>query len=136
MFHGYGSNEEDLFSFAPELPEELFIISVRAPYGMQGLGYAWYSINFDAEYGKWSNDVQAMESRDKISNFLDEACTAYKLDGQNVTLLGFSQGAILSYAVALSFPEKVKNLIALSGRPWCRSYLRSTPQARRAPQAS
>lgn len=115
MFHGYGSNEEDLFSFAPELPEELFIISVRAPYGMQGLGYAWYSINFDAEYGKWSNDVQAIEARDKISDFLDEACTAYKLDSSNVTLLGFSQGTILSYAVTLSFPEKVKNLIALSG---------------------
>lgn len=115
MFHGYGSNEEDLFSFAPELPDDLFIISVRAPYGMQGLGYAWYSINFDAEYGKWSNDVQAIESRDKISNFIDEACAAYGLDAKNVTLLGFSQGTILSYAVALSFPDKVKNLIALSG---------------------
>ncbi|MCG2461408.1 alpha/beta fold hydrolase [Flavobacteriaceae bacterium F89] len=115
MFHGYGSNEEDLFSFAPELPGELFIISVRAPYGMQGLGYAWYSINFDAEYGKWSNDEQAIESRDKISNFIDEACAAYGLDDKNVTLLGFSQGTILSYAVALSFPDKVKNLIALSG---------------------
>jgi phospholipase/carboxylesterase len=29
-------------------------------------------------------------------------------------LLGFSQGAILSYAIALSHPEKIK-VIALSG---------------------
>ncbi len=28
MSHGYGSDENDLFSFAQELPEELFIISV------------------------------------------------------------------------------------------------------------
>ncbi|RLD28591.1 MAG: phospholipase, partial [Bacteroidetes bacterium] len=28
---------------------------------------------------------------------------------------GFSQGTILSYAVALTYPEKVKNIIALSG---------------------
>ena len=27
MLHGYGSNEEDLFSFAAELPENIFIIS-------------------------------------------------------------------------------------------------------------
>jgi len=27
MFHGYGSNEQDLFSFAEELPDELLIIS-------------------------------------------------------------------------------------------------------------
>ncbi|MEP2277858.1 MAG: phospholipase, partial [Maribacter sp.] len=47
MLHGYGSNEEDLFSFAPELPEELCIIAVRAPYILQPYGYAWYAINFD-----------------------------------------------------------------------------------------
>ena len=27
LFHGYGSDENDLFSFAQELPKELFIIS-------------------------------------------------------------------------------------------------------------
>ncbi|WP_420601350.1 alpha/beta hydrolase [Flagellimonas sp.] len=115
MFHGYGSNEEDLFSFASELPEELVVISVRAPYDLDPFGHAWYAINFDAEYGKWSDDKQAIESRDKIKHFIGEACTAHDLDEENITLLGFSQGTILSYAVALSFPEKIKNVIALSG---------------------
>ncbi len=115
MLHGYGSNEEDLFSFAQELPEELCIISMRAPYPMDGFGNAWYAINFDAEFGKWSDDEQAKLSRDKIVRFLDEACDAYHLDKNNITLLGFSQGTILSYAVALSYPEKVKNVVALSG---------------------
>ncbi len=115
MFHGYGSNEEDLFSFAPELQETFCIISVRAPYPMQPFGNAWYTINFDAEHGKWSDDEQAKLSRDKISVFIDEACKAYSLDTENITLLGFSQGTVLSYAVALSYPEKIKNVIALSG---------------------
>ncbi len=115
MFHGYGSNEEDLFSFASELPEELEVISVRAPYDLDPFGHAWYAINFDAEYGKWSDDEQAKKSRDKIVAFLDESIAAFDLDEENITLLGFSQGTILSYAVALSFPEKVKNLVALSG---------------------
>jgi phospholipase/carboxylesterase len=115
MLHGYGSNEEDLFSFASELPEELFIISVRAPYKLEPYGHAWYAINFDAEQGKWSDDAQAIESREKIILFIDEACKAYNLDTENITLLGFSQGTILSYAVALSYPERIKNVIALSG---------------------
>ena len=115
MFHGYGSNEEDLFSFAPELPEELCVISVRAPYPMEPFGHAWYAINFDARQGKWSDNEQAILSREKIVNFIDEACTTYGLDHGQITLLGFSQGTILSYAVALSYPEKVKNVIALSG---------------------
>ncbi|AEM72057.1 phospholipase/Carboxylesterase [Allomuricauda ruestringensis DSM 13258] len=115
MFHGYGSNEEDLFSFASELPEELMVFSVKAPYDLEPFGHAWYAINFDAEQGKWSDDEQAKESREKIVAFMDEAIEAYDLDKDNITLLGFSQGTILSYAVALSYPEKVKNVIALSG---------------------
>jgi phospholipase/carboxylesterase len=51
MLHGYGSDENDLFSFASELSDEIFIISVRAPYPMQPYGNAWYAINFDAEQG-------------------------------------------------------------------------------------
>lgn len=115
MFHGYGSNEEDLFSFAPELPEKLCVISVRAPLLIQPFGFAWYAINFDAPQGKWSDDEQAISSREKIVSFIDDACKAYGLDENQITLLGFSQGTILSYAVALSYPEKVKNVIALSG---------------------
>ena len=99
MLHGYGSNEEDLFSFASDLPKELCIISIRAPYNLQPYGHAWYAINFDAEQGKWSDDAQAVESREKIAAFIDEACEAYKLDSKNVTLLGFSQGTIVSLSL-------------------------------------
>lgn len=115
MLHGYGSDENDLFSFASELPEELFIISVRAPYPMQPYGNAWYAIHFDAEQGKWSDNEQAIESRDKISQFIDEACKAYPVNKDNVTLLGFSQGTILSLATGLTYPNKIKNIVALSG---------------------
>ncbi len=115
MFHGYGSDENDLFSFANELPENLFIISVRAPYSMQPQGNAWYAINFDAEKGKWSDNEQAIVSRDLIANFIDECVEKYPVNKNNISLLGFSQGAILSYAVALTYPEKVQNIIALSG---------------------
>lgn len=115
MLHGYGSDENDLFSFASELPDELFIISVRAPYTMQPFGNAWYAINFDANQNKWSDNEQAKESRDKIAYFIDEVIESYPIDKNNINLLGFSQGTILSYAVALSYPEKIRNVIALSG---------------------
>ncbi|MDY2586686.1 alpha/beta hydrolase [Winogradskyella aquimaris] len=115
MCHGYGSDENDLFSFAPELPEELFIISLRAPYAMQPYGNAWYAINFDAEKGKWSDNIQAKQSVELISDFIDYACQTYAVNKDNVTLLGFSQGTILSLAVAMNYPQKLKNVIALSG---------------------
>ncbi|MEL0650924.1 alpha/beta fold hydrolase [Algibacter sp. TI.3.09] len=115
LLHGYGSDENDLFSFANELPEELFIISVKAPYPMQPHGNAWYAINFDAEKGKWSDNEQAILSRDLIAKFIDEAIETYPVNKDSVSLLGFSQGCILSYTVALTYPEKIKNIVALSG---------------------
>lgn len=115
MLHGYGSDENDLFSFASELQDEFLIVSLQAPYELQPFGYAWYAINFDNDQGKWSNDEQAIESRDLIANFIDEIQDNYSINKDNVTLLGFSQGAILSYAVALTYPEKIKNVVALSG---------------------
>ncbi|WP_309642084.1 alpha/beta fold hydrolase [Flavobacterium sp.] len=115
LLHGYGSNEEDLFSFASELPEAYYVISVRAPYDLMYGSYAWYAINFDADENKFSDLNQARSSRDLISNFIDELFTAYPIDAQKVTLIGFSQGTILSYAVALSYPQKVQRVVAMSG---------------------
>jgi phospholipase/carboxylesterase len=115
LLHGYGSNEEDLFSFSTELPDEYYIVSARAPYDVQYGSYAWYAINFDADENKFSDHNQARESRDKIAVFIDELVANYPIDSNKTTLIGFSQGAILSYAVALSYPEKVQRVVAMSG---------------------
>jgi phospholipase/carboxylesterase len=115
LLHGYGSNEEDLFSFASELPEEYYVISARAPYDMGFGSYAWYAINFDADENKFSDIPQAQQSRDLIANFINELVANYPIDPSNVTLIGFSQGTILSYAVALSYPEKIQRVVAMSG---------------------
>ena len=47
MIHGYGINEDDLFSFASDLPENYKIISLRAPYSLPYGGFSWYDINLD-----------------------------------------------------------------------------------------
>ena len=115
LLHGYGSNEEDLFSFAPELPDDSYVISVRAPYDLQPYGHAWYAIHFDADENKFSDNEQAKKSVEIIASFIDEIVKQYPIDTENVTLIGFSQGAILSYATALTYPEKISKVVALSG---------------------
>ena len=115
MLHGYGSDENDLFSFAGELPEQYHIIALKAPLPLQPYGNAWYHIHFDANDGKFNDIPQAVASRDLIANCIDEVISVYNVSAENITLLGFSQGTILSFAVALSYPEKVKNVIGLSG---------------------
>jgi len=115
MLHGYGSDENDLFSFASELPSEYAVIALKAPHRLQPFGNAWYHIYFDNPKGKWSDEEQAIASRELVVKVIDEIIEKYPVDKDNVTLLGFSQGTILSFAVALSYPKKVKNVIGLSG---------------------
>ena len=115
MLHGYGSDENDLFSFASELPSKYAIISLKAPYGLNPHGNAWYAIHFDNVDGKWSDDNQAINSRDRVVSVINEIIEKYPVDKNNITLLGFSQGTILGLSIALSYPKKIKNIIGLSG---------------------
>ena len=115
LLHGYGSNEHDLFSFANELPAELLIISAKAPLTLMPNSYAWYTIHLDNIEGKFSDIPEAIKARDTIARFIDEVKETYQLKNSKTFLLGFSQGTILSYAVALNYPEKVQHVVALSG---------------------
>ena len=115
LFHGYGSHEEDLFSFASELPEQAVIISARAPLSLGFGSYAWYSINFTAEQGKFSDIPEAKKALELIGTFITEIQELYKITPKKTFLIGFSQGSILSYATAFNLPEKVQKVVALSG---------------------
>ncbi|WP_299053514.1 alpha/beta hydrolase-fold protein [uncultured Polaribacter sp.] len=115
LLHGYGSNEQDLFSFADELPDELLIVSAQAPLSMGAGSYAWYSINFDEINGKFSDLKQAKESIDKIAVFIDFIKNKYNTNPLKTFTLGFSQGAILSYSLSFFYPNKVQHILALSG---------------------
>ncbi len=115
LLHGYGSNEEDLFSFASELPDDLLIVSAQAPLSLGFGSYAWYSINFTADEGKFSDIPEAIEARELVAKFIDEIQSIYNISPAKTFLLGFSQGTILSYSIALNYPEKVQKFIAISG---------------------
>ena len=62
-----------------------------------------------------AQDTTRKQSVEIIASFIDEIVKQYPIDTKNVSLIGFSQGAILSYATALTYPEKVTKVVALSG---------------------
>ena len=115
LIHGYGSNERDLFSFAGELPADAYIISVRAPHELGPESYAWFHLNFLADNTRFSDIPQGLASRDGLAALIKELTTKLPVDAENVTLIGFSQGCILSYAIALTYPGLIKDVVGLSG---------------------
>ena len=115
LLHGYGSNAEDLFSFAPFLPQNHVIISIQAPLALPQMGYAWYTIHFDAPQDQWTDLPQAKKALNLIFENCNTLIAKHQLDAKNISLIGFSQGAILSWAMAFNFPNTFKRIAALSG---------------------
>ncbi len=116
MLHGYGSNEEDLFDIAKGLDQRFVTFSLRGPIATKNAGFCWYSLDFLPDQQFKYDYKQAKESRSKILSFISNACKEYRLDSSNVFVMGFSQGSIMAYDLAISSPKKIKGVIALSGR--------------------
>ena len=115
MIHGYGSNEEDLFSFRHDLPEDWIIVSYRAPKMTDYNGFSWYDIDFnDAE--KFIDVEQAVDSMKAIMKSIDNLKHHYQLEGKT-NMMGFSQGGILTYAMTLTYPEYFQKIACLSAYP-------------------
>ncbi|MFQ3307629.1 MAG: phospholipase/carboxylesterase [Candidatus Midichloriaceae bacterium] len=119
MFHGYGSNMEDLINLSPELstyiPDTLFI-SPNAPNKFEG--------NIGDNYRQWfslsnrSKDylLDGLESVENIvCEFIKTQLKKHELDQDNLCLLGFSQGTMLILHLVLKGLIHPKTLLGYSG---------------------
>ncbi|MDR6456928.1 phospholipase/carboxylesterase [Chryseobacterium vietnamense] len=116
MLHGYGSNEQDLFSFRETLPNDWIIVSFRAPRDTQFEGYSWYDINFN-DPENFIDVPQAEESLHAVLESMLKIINHYGLTESKAHLCGFSQGGILCYALALKHPELFNRVACMSSYP-------------------
>lgn len=115
LLHGVGSNEKDLFSFADKLPAEYMVISARGPITLSEGRYAWFHVDFTPN-GPKINFNEQENSRKLIAKFVKEMQAKYHFDEKRVLLVGFSQGGIMNYSVALTNPGLVKGIAIMSSR--------------------
>ena len=116
LLHGYGSNEEDLFSFVPTLPEDWLVISFRAPKDSSYGGYAW----FDIDFNNAENFVDENEANEAVKLVLENimgVTNRYGLTDNKTHLCGFSQGGMIAYSLALQYPDLFSKVACLSSYP-------------------
>ncbi len=114
FLHGFGSNEEDLFGIKDALPSKWTYLSARAPLPVPPNGYRWFTKTpGDGDYDGETADLQ--RSAKLIEDFVGKATAKYHTQSDRVFLVGFSQGAIMSYEVGLRQPKLVRGIAALSG---------------------
>ena len=116
VLHGRGADEQDLLPVANELPDELHVVSLRAPEPLQG-GYTWYGLDLSAGgiHESQPEPEEFRRSLDLVTESIDAAVDAYDLDPDRLGLLGFSQGAISCLSLLLEEPNRYAWVVALHG---------------------
>ena len=108
LLHGYGADENDLMPLAVRLDPRLAIASLRAPIRRPAGGYSWMNRN--------NSDADLDAARSLVLECIDQVVTTTHADRSRVYLAGFSQGAMLTLAIALTEPQKIAGAAVLSGR--------------------
>jgi phospholipase/carboxylesterase len=117
MLHGYGSNERDLKSLAKTIAPDFAVFSLRAPLSTSQVhgGFCWFQLEFLPEKKFRYDYSEVVRSRKLVLEFIRQTCKTHRLDTSDIYLLGFSQGAMMCYDIALSEPGLIRGVLALSG---------------------
>ena len=116
MFHGYGSNKEDLFSLEQYLPKSHTIISLEAPLKLPFGGFSWFDIDY-SDVIENNLDKRYKEINDSIESLLfniDKHIQSENLNENDVSILGFSQGGSICWKLGLDFSNRFRRIMPIS----------------------
>jgi phospholipase/carboxylesterase len=115
LLHGIGADEHDLLPLADALDPRLLTVSLRAPYEAEPMGHAWYALDWTTS-PPTPDLAQAEESRAALAAHLPDLCARLGADPARLFLFGFSQGATIALALALTRPDLLRGVVLHSGR--------------------
>lgn len=115
-FHGWGANAFDLLGLAPYVGGGRFLMlcpqgPLEVPLGGAAVGYGWYAISMG---GARPADAEVESSVAAAIAFVDEAVARYPIDARKLILLGFSQGGVMAYNLAMRQPRRFAALAGIS----------------------
>lgn len=110
LLHGWTGDETSMWIFASRLPEQAVLIAPRGLYPTQPSGYSWV-LRQENRWPTVADFEPAIERLDEILTWRNFPVA----DFSRLHLVGFSQGAALSFAFLLTQPERITSVAGLSG---------------------
>jgi phospholipase/carboxylesterase len=111
--HGWGSNAMDLLGLAPFVAGGRFlVICPQGPHEVEiGAinGYGWYQMR----PGSSPDAERVAPAVEQLRTFIKEASARYPVDQHKVVALGFSQGGMMAYNLAMKWPETFAALVGI-----------------------
>ncbi|UWI83284.1 alpha/beta hydrolase [Wolbachia endosymbiont of Howardula sp.] len=117
FLHGWGSSGENFVHLAKIMSKKLpnsYCIVPNAPFKRDvGMGYQWFSLE-ERNEGMLYNGMKQVAPI--INHFIDVRLKSFHLKDTQLSLVGFSQGAMLAIYLGLTRPQACSSVVAYSGR--------------------
>ena len=132
LCHGYGGDGKDISTLATNwqrfLPEAIFLCP-NAPEicAVNPQGYQWFDLSSDREELILEKSLVAEA---KLNTFLDQVLNNFQLEPNNLALVGFSQGCMVSIQIALKKKKQISCLIGYSGKVINKKHLSNNIQSK------
>lgn len=113
--HGYGASAHDLLGLAPQIRRgEVVYLCPQGPLtleiGSGQRGHAWFPIDASGQVSA----PALVGARGVIEGFLEDAMKIHPIDPERLVVMGFSQGGVMAFDLALGRPDRFRALVALS----------------------
>ncbi|MDP6831942.1 MAG: prolyl oligopeptidase family serine peptidase [Alphaproteobacteria bacterium] len=117
LVHGYGADGQDLIGLAPYfaqvLPQAAFVApNGPEPCGMSPFGYQWFPIS---QFDPGSRLAGVQSAAPILDQFIDQELERHGLTEDELLLVGFSQGTMMSLHTALRRPRQIAGILGYSG---------------------
>lgn len=110
LLHGHKGNEKVMWTLAKPIRDKTVMIAPRAPVKIGEDQYSWHRISTN-----WLSINTYHELADALLTHINLLIEKEGLKVSKYDVMGFSQGAVMAYALALLYPDLIRKVAALSG---------------------
>ena len=110
LLHGHRGNENVMWVLTKPLPDSYVMLAPRAPVQTGEDQYSWHEIS-----PQWPSLAKYHGLADELLERVDQWLENNNINKTKLDVMGFSQGATMAYALALTHPKRVEKIAALAG---------------------
>jgi phospholipase/carboxylesterase len=115
LLHGVGANEVDLVEVGEKISPTSMVVSLRAPIVLGGSSFAWFHVQFTST-GPVHNWEEAKQSFELLENEIRDISKKYDIPLSKISVMGFSQGSIMTMGLLLKSKLNLSRYLCFSGR--------------------
>jgi phospholipase/carboxylesterase len=115
LLHGRANPPEVIYSIEGLIDQRLHVIAIRGTYDCALGGYEWFRPTEGARSDSIADDDRFYESEQLLTDQISQMIAGRPVDPEKVFVLGFSQGAAMSFFLGLRAKLKIRGVVPMSG---------------------